>query len=155
MQDSTPPHLEFAFELRVNIAATIELGAGPDGIRRSVPIVGGTFSGPHIAGRVLPGGADWQRVEPDGLTFLDARYAIETGDGVRIEVRNRGMRHGPPAVLARISAGEPVAAGEYYFRTTPCFYPPAGKYEWMGRSVFVGACERSADLVVVRVWKVA
>jgi DNA-binding transcriptional MocR family regulator len=42
----------------------------------------------------LPGGADSQFVEPDGLTFVDARYVIETEDGIRIGVRNQGIRHG-------------------------------------------------------------
>lgn len=156
MQSSaTPPQLEFALELRVGIAPTIELGAGPFGIRRTVAITGGTFSGPGIAGHVLPGGADWQFVESDGLTCVEAQYVIETGDGVRIEVRNSGLRHGAPHVLARLAAGESVPAGEYYFRTTPRFNPPTGKYEWLRRSVFVGVGERYADLVVVRVWRVA
>jgi hypothetical protein len=153
--DATPPQLEFALELRVGIAPTIDLGAGPFGVRRTVAITGGTFSGPGIAGHVQPGGADWQFVESDGLTSVEAQYVIETDDGVLIEVRNSGLRRGAPHVLARLAAGEAVPAREYYFRTTPRFNPPIGKYEWLRRSVFVGVGERYADLVVVRVWRVA
>jgi len=120
-----------------------------------VPILGGTFSGPEIAGRVLPGGADWQLVEADGLTFVDAHYAIETDDSVRIEVRNQGIRHGPQDLMSRIAAGEVVPATDYYFRTAPRFEAPAGKYGWLNRSLFIGSGERYSDLVVVRIWKVA
>lgn len=148
------PQLEFALELRVNIGPTLEIGAGFSGMRRTVPITGGTLSGPQIAGRVLPGGADWQIVERDGLTFVDAQYVIETEDGVCIEVRNRGVRYAPEGVLARIGAGEPVPSTQYYFRTTPRFYPPHGKYDWLKRSVFIADAERYRDLVIVKVWRV-
>jgi hypothetical protein len=152
--DVLPPQLEFALELRVSIAPTLDLGSRTFGSRRTVPITGGTFTGPRIAGIVLPGGADWQFVESDGLTFVEAQYVIETGDGVRIEVHNRGVRHGPADVIARLAAGESVSPGEYYFRTTPFFSLPSRKYEWLRRSVFVGVGERYADLVIVRVWRV-
>lgn len=149
-----PPRLEFAFELRAEVGPTVELGSGSCGIRRTVAILGGTLEGPLVSARILPGGADWQFAETDALTFVDAHYAIETSDGVRIEVRNQGVRHGPPAVMERIAAGEPVPSSAYYFRTTPRFAPPNGKYEWMKRSVFVASGERHAALVIVRVWKV-
>lgn len=154
MDIPNPPRLEFAFELRAEVGATLELRPGPCGRRRTVPILGGSLEGPLLSGRVLPCGADWQFVETDGLTFVDAQYVIETKDGVRIEVRNRGVRHGPAAVMARIAAGESVPASEYYFRTTPCLYPPDGQYEWMKRSVFVASGERHASLVILLVWKV-
>jgi Protein of unknown function (DUF3237) len=151
---SSSPHLDFALELRVNIGPTLELGPSPFGIRRTVPITGGTFRGPRICGRVLAGGADWQLVQRDGLTFVDAQYVIETDDGVRIEVRNQGIRHASPEVLDRIAAGEIVPPGQYYFRTTPRFYPPDGQHEWLQRSIFLGNAERYADLVLIRVWMV-
>ena len=58
---STPPaapRLEFAMELHVQLGAPLEVGQVPRGRRRIVPIVGGTFSGPAIKGKVLGGGAD-------------------------------------------------------------------------------------------------
>ena len=85
------PRLEFALELRVNIGPVFELEWGSFGLRRTVPITGGTFRGPGISGRVLPGGADWQFVDRDGLTLVDAHYVIETADAVRIEVNNPGL----------------------------------------------------------------
>ncbi len=154
VEPTSPPQLEFVLELRVTVGASLELGPGSCGTRRTVPITGGIFSGPRISGRVLPGGADWQFVESDGVTHLEAQYVIETEDGVRIEVRNQGIRHATKEVLARIAAGESVPSSQYYFRTTPRFYPPDGQYGWLKRSVFLGSAERFADLVIVRVWAV-
>jgi hypothetical protein len=148
------PQLQFVLELNVSIGALLDLGTGSSGSRRTVAITGGTFAGPELSGRVLPGGADWQRVEEDGLTIIDARYVIETEDGVRIEVRNQGIRRGPGDLMARINAGEAVSPDAYYFRTTPRFYPPSGRYDWLRRAVFVGVGERYADRVVIRVWSV-
>ena len=149
------PRLEFALELRVSIGPVFELGWGAFGLRRTVPITGGTFRGPGISGRVLPGGADWQFVDRDGLTLVDSHYVIETADAVRIEVTNPGIRNGAQDVLDRIAAGEPVAPSQYYFRTTPRFYPPDGKYDWLKKSIFLGDAERHPELVILRVWRVA
>lgn len=154
MSPSASPQLEFVIELNVAIGALTDFGAGPSGIRRTVPITGGTFRGPLLSGRVLPGGADWQIIESDGLTYVDAHYALETDDEVRIEVHNQGIRHGPADLMDRITRGDVLAPGEYYFRTTPRFYPPSGKYEWLRRSVFIASGERFSEYVVIRVWRV-
>ena len=152
--ESLSPQLEFVLKLNVSIGPTLDLGPVAGGVRRTVPITGGTFSGPLLCGIVLPGGADWQVVDSEGVTLVDAHYAIETEDGVRIEVRNTGLRHGPAEVLERIATGERVSEHEYYFRTSPRFFPPVGRYDWLKRSVFVGSAERFSNLVVVKVWKV-
>jgi hypothetical protein len=74
----------------------IVLGESKRGERRVVPITGGTFEGPGIRGEVLPGGADWQLVRPDGVLELYARYLLRTHDGVLIQVVNRVLsRHTP------------------------------------------------------------
>jgi hypothetical protein len=150
----TSPDLEFVFELSVEIGPTIEVGKTPTGLQCNVPIIGGTFTGPRMSGRVLPGGADRQLVEESGLTVVHAQYAIETQDGFRIEIENRGVRTGSAAVLRRLAVGEVVDPKEYYFRTTPTFKSPNGPYEWLKRCVFVASCERYADHVLVKVWKV-
>ena len=151
---ASPPELDYVVELRVTIGQIMEMGTTGSRVRRFVPITGGEFAGPRLAGRVLPGGADWQALEPGGLTVVDARYVLETNDGVRIEIRNHGVRHADPAVLNRLAAGERVDPHDYYFRTTPRFVTPDGKYSWLRRSLFVGAAERFPDSVVVRVWRV-
>ena len=81
------PRLVFAFEVRAEVAAPLEIGRLPRGVRRIIPILGGTFEGPALKGRVLPG-ADWQIIQQDGFSELDTRYALETDSGELISVRN-------------------------------------------------------------------
>ena len=67
----------FAFEARVTVAPPVVVGPSVNGLRRIVPITGGTFSGPRIEGRVIPGGADWQHVRADGVLSIEARYTAQ------------------------------------------------------------------------------
>jgi hypothetical protein len=55
------PELELAMTLRVEIAGSLDIGEVGAGLRRVIPITGGSFEGPAIRGVVLPGGADWPR----------------------------------------------------------------------------------------------
>ena len=64
------PKLTLAMTLRVQVGPPMELGEVPKGRRRIIPILGGTFEGPNIRGKVLAGGADWQIVRADGLAEL-------------------------------------------------------------------------------------
>ena len=150
----TPPQLAFLFEAQVHVAAPIEMGPGPNGAHRVIPITGGIVTGPRINGIVLPGGADWQWIRPDGAAEIEARYIIETNDGARINVVNRGLRHGPPAVLQRLAAGLPVDRAEYSFRTTPVCQTAAPRYEWLTKSVFVATGERHPNHVLIQFWEV-
>jgi hypothetical protein len=148
------PTLEFAFEARVRVAPPIEGGAVPGGRRRIIPILGGAVDGPLLQASVVPGGADWQVVQPDGLTDLVARYTLQAADGTYIGVVNRGVRHGPPEVMRRLLAGEAVDPAEIYFRCTPVFEAPPGPHAWLARHVFTATGERHPDGVVIRVFVV-
>jgi hypothetical protein len=81
---------------------------------------------------------------------VEALYLLRTDDGVTIQVRNRGMRHGPEAVMQRLAAGDAVDPSEYYFRALPAITAPAGPYEWLNRSLFVCSGARMVDSV--RLW---
>lgn len=148
------PALEFAFRIRVTVAPALELGETTAGRRRIIPITGGTIDGPRLSGRVLPGGADWQIVHSDGCAELEARYTLEAQDGALISVVNRGLRHGPPEVVAKLIAGEPVDPGLYYFRCTPVFETAAPAHRWLTRSVFTATGERHPDCVEIAVYAV-
>lgn len=144
----------FAFEARVNVGAVVDLGDTPLGRRRIVPITGGTFAGPRLQGTIEAGGADWQLIRPDGVAELEARYCLRSDDNVAIAVVNRALRHGPPEVMHRLAAGEAVDAAEYYFRGSPSFQAPTGRYDWLTRAIFVADGVRQPDLVVIRVFEV-
>jgi len=145
---------ELVLEARVTVATPMEFGSTPYGRRRVIPITGGTFSGPRLNGVVVPGGADWQVIRADGVTELTALYELKTDDGTLIHVSNKGLRHGPDAVMQRLARGEAVDPASYYFRTVPVFEAPTGAYEWLNRSVFVGTGARYASEVHVRVFQV-
>ncbi len=155
-QGQTPaaPTLTFAFELRATVAAPVEVGQVPHGRRRIVAITGGTFEGPGVKGRIVPGGADWQMIQPDGFSELDTRYTIETDKGEIVYVQNRGIRHAPPDVMKRLLAGETVDPALVYFRTVPTFETSSANLQWLARSVFVGIGERYPSDVRIRFYKV-
>jgi hypothetical protein len=90
-----PPGLAFAFDARIAVAPPCSVGPTRTGERRVIAITGGTVAGPGLSGRVLPGGADFQTIEADGLTLVHARYVIKAADGALVYVENTGLRFGP------------------------------------------------------------
>ena len=138
----------------ITLAAPQELGDTPLGRRRIIGITGGKFSGERLAGRVLPGGADWQVMRSDGVADLDARYTLETNDGALIYVRNRGYRHGPADVIRKLAAGEPVDPALYYMRTSPRFETGDARYAWLNRIICVATGARRPAAVELEVFEV-
>lgn len=148
------PTLEFAFEFKVLVAAPQNFGTTTYGQRRVVPVIGGTFEGPAIRGVILPGGSDWQTVRADGTIDLEARYTLQTDDGVLILIENRGIRTGSPDVLARLAQGQEVSPAEYYMRSYALFETGDNQYGWLSHTVFVGTGMRSGNQVTIRFYKV-
>jgi hypothetical protein len=148
------PRLTFAFELRVQVGPPLVVGPVAGGTRRIVQILGGSFEGPGIKGKVVPGGADWQMIQADGFSALDTRYTLETDKGQTIYVQNAGVRHAAPDVMAKLLAGQQVDPAAVYFRTVPRFETAAADLQWLARSMFIGTGERNPSDVIIRFWKV-
>lgn len=148
------PSLRLLYRSVVDIDAPISVGRLAVGERRIINITGGSFTGPRLSGTILPGGADWQIIRPDGITAVEARYTLQTDDGALIYVDNRGVRHGPQAVMARLAAGESVDPSLYYFRTMPVFETGSAKYQWLNGIVAVAVGERHADQVIITAYEV-
>ena len=104
---------------------SLEIGDIGTGIRRVIPITGGTCEGATIRGRVLPGGADWNLARHDGIAELWARYTLQTDDGVLIGILNTGI-------------AVPQPDGSVSVQTTPQFEVAGERYAWLRRSIFVG-----------------
>ena len=149
-----PPSLQLLYTSTIEIATPLVLGDGPYGQRRIINITGGTFAGPRLSGRILPGGADWQILRTDDSAEVEARYTLETDDGALIYITNWGYRHGPKEVMERLARGEEVSPQEYYFRTTPRFETGAKEYACLNGLVCVSVGERRPDQVVLTVFEV-
>jgi steroid delta-isomerase-like uncharacterized protein len=131
------PPMELLYEIAMD-ATVHDVGLTPSGRRRIVQVTGGTFEGPRLRGRVLPGGGDWLIERPDGSRRLDVRITLETHDGDLIYATYGGVFCGPPLVMERLTRGEVVEKSEYYFRTAPLFETASEKYDWLNRVLAVG-----------------
>jgi hypothetical protein len=143
------PSFEFVYECTATLSETLLFGKTLEGTRRIIPITGGTVAGPRVRGTLLSGGFDWNLQRSDGAGSVDATYYMRTDDDVFIRITNKGVGGGgtPPA----------QASGEAFFMfTSPSFDAPAGKYEWMNTSMFVGTLGARAGVrnaVVIRVFR--
>ena len=151
---SVEPSLRFLYTSSVEVGQPMVVGSTPYGERRIIPILGGTFAGPRLSGKILSGGADWQVIRTDGAAELEARYTLQTDDGALIYVLNQGIRNGSKEVMARLAKGEKVHPSEYYFRTRPVFETGAPKYQWLHNIIAVATGERLPDEVIITVYEV-
>jgi hypothetical protein len=149
-----PPGLTYTADIRVLLGAPVVVGETHEGLRRVIPITGGSIQGPGLSGSVLAAGADYQVIRPDGYTTLDARYVVRLDDGALVYVVNTGVRFGPPAVMVRIANGEIVDPKDVYFRTTPRFETASAKYRWLTRPLFLASAARYPDHVEITVYEV-
>jgi len=142
------------FVLRLVVKPIQVVGATPGAFRRIGIVEGGTFVGERLSGEVTEGGSDWMTVRSDSATVLDVRLVLRTQEGDLIGMTYRGLRHGPPDVMARINAGEPVDPGSYYFRISPVFETASDRYGWINRLVAVGAGHREPGGPIYSVFEV-
>ena len=99
-------------------------------------------------------GSDWQTVRSDGAITLNARLVLKTKDEALIGMTYRGIRYGPPDVVARIEKGEVVDPTSYYFRINPLFETANANYDWLNRVVAVGIGHRQADGPIYSIFEV-
>jgi hypothetical protein len=142
------------FSIRCELANILDLGPAPFGHRRVVNILGGPVTGARLSGRVLPGGADWQILAADGSADIHARYTIESAAGALIQVDSKGVRHGPPEVLARLAKGEEVDPSLYYFRTVMRFETAHADTLWLNRILALAKGAREKNAVRLDVYEV-
>lgn len=147
--------LEHICDVAVKVAKPLEIGDVGTGERRIIDILGGTLSGPKFNGEVLPGGADFQIIRPNGFTILEARYAIKSQDGALVYVENNGVRFGAPEVMAKIKRGEPVDPAQVYFKSVIRFETASEKYRWMMESIFVCSGQRRPDAVELSIFRLS
>src|SRR5437762_10621108 len=145
---------KYVFTITAYIGEVTTAGEIGHGVRRIIPITGGTVKGDDINGKLCPFGADFHVIRPNELIELEAKYAFETDDGAVVYVENKGLRFGPVELLQKLKRGEPVDPTLIYCRTVPRFETGAAKYRWLMENLFIGSAARHADRVVIDVHQV-
>ncbi len=149
------PRLNLIYRMEATVGDPQDVGGISAGHRRIAPLTGGTFSGPELRGKLIPGAsADWQIILPDGTTLGDVRYTLETERGDVLYVQSQGVRHGSPLVLERLERGEDVDASEYTFRTSTKIETGTPSLDWLNKGVFVSVGGRRPGGVIYEVYLV-
>ena len=104
--------------------------------------------------QILPGGADWQLVRPDGTVEIDTRYSARTPAGEYVHFRTSGVRSGPPEILEALLRGELVDPSEYYFRVAVQLESSAPRLTVLERSIFVASAVREANRVSYTAYRI-
>jgi hypothetical protein len=156
MSDQLPdPRLRKVYRLEATLGEPVDLGDVVQGHRRIVPLSGGTFAGPEITGKLLPGAsADWQLILADGTALGDIRYTLQTDEGELLYVQSRSVRHGSAEVLARLGRSEDVDASEYTFRTSTQIETSVPNLDWLNKGVFIGVGGRRPGGVIYETYLV-
>jgi Protein of unknown function (DUF3237) len=150
------PRLTRVYRLEATLGLPLALGDGPHGHRRIVPLTGGTFTGPELRGKLLPGAsADWQTILPDRTAVGDIRYTLQTDAGELLYVQSRSVRHGSADVLARLGRGEDVDPSEYTFRTSTRIEAAGPQLDWLNKGIFISVAARRAGSVIYETYLVA
>lgn len=155
MKTLPAPELHHLCDIEVDVGRPIEVGNTSFGLRRLVPILGGTVSGPALRGRVLPGGADFQLIVSGGTeSHLDARYVIELEDGCRLFVSNRALRVTTSDAAERLLRGEAVDPSQVYFRCQPLIEAADQPWLWLNACQILGTGQRLPDKVLLSFYRV-
>ena len=83
-------NVEKVMSLNVELGDARIVGQTGNGLLTIIPIVGGTFEGPLLKGKVCNGGADWNTKISETLSHVHAKYWIETDDRAVISIENEG-----------------------------------------------------------------
>jgi Protein of unknown function (DUF3237) len=149
------PRFTRVFRLVATLGEPLDVGGTPSGRRRVVALTDGSFEGPELSGRLVPGAsADWQLVLEDGTAVADLRYTLETATGALLYVQGHGVRHGSTEVLARLARGEDVDASDYTFRVSVRIETGDPELDWLNKGVFVCVGGRQPGKVIYETYLV-
>lgn len=123
------------------------IGETPFGHRITYIVGEGTFDGPRLKGRILPGGGDWLLKGCSGLSHLDVRKTFETHDGALIHVAYTGLYRFCEQVTSQIDAGASSDFGDTIFQIQVRFETGDARYAWLNETLAVGEGKETRDRV--------
>ena len=97
----------------------------------------GSFEGPRLKGKLLPGSGDAALVDSDGVLRLDLRITFQTDDGAHIYLEGNGVWRSDPTRPSR-PEGEPADYGDMYIMAAPRFETGDERYKWLNEIVWRG-----------------
>lgn len=113
------------------------IGPTPEGFKMHTYITGGEVSGPDIVGKILPEGADWFTLRPDGIGLLNVRTTIKTNDGALIYLRYRGITDMGPEAYNELIEGK-AKKQVFHVRINPILLTAHSDYLWLNRLFLLG-----------------
>ena len=120
-----------------------------------MPLTGGTFTGPGLNGKLLSGAsADWQLVLPDGTSFGDIRYTLQTDGRDLLYVQSRSVRHGSAEVLHASGAVRASMPASTPSAPRPKSRPPPPQLDWLNKGVFISVGARQTTGVIYETYLV-
>ncbi len=144
---------EFLLTYRAELKAPVEVGSVPYGNRLFFEITGGTFEGPRLRGKILPGGGDWLLLDAQGVARLDVRGVFATDDGARIYVQYPGVIVFNEKTQAALAGGSATQYGDTHWVTQPRFETGDPRYAWLNTLVAVGEGHAVPNAVEYRVYE--
>jgi Protein of unknown function (DUF3237) len=131
-------------EYEMTYVETIDGPLGPTtgsplGERLCWQIPTATLRGPRINATLATPGTDWIRVGIDGVRRQDLRAQLTTDDGELILFRYDLAVIRSNALLSdALVSGAATTFDDQYMRIAPQFEVGAGRYAWLGESLFLG-----------------
>ena len=145
--------LDFMMDMTIDYQVRV-VGPGPFGTRQLFEVRGGEFSGPRLAGKVLPSGGDWMLMGQDGVGRLDVRIMLETVDEALIYMQFTGVLEVNDLVIAAASGEREPEFEDAYFVMQPRFETGDGRYAWLNRSVGLSEGKVGQNRAWYRVYRV-
>ena len=137
------PWVRRACVIRADLGPALEFATGNGKVRAMFPIEGGVARGAGWSARILPGGADFAVLLPDGTYEIEARYCLELDDGTPIMITNAGRM-------------VPQPDGSYAGRTRAVLEVADGPHRALGDAVYFGTALAEAGdeaHVYIELWE--
>jgi hypothetical protein len=134
--------IELAYEMTYTEEIDGPLGptvGAPLGERLCWQVVRAALRGPRIDATLAMPGTDWIRLGSDGIRRQDVRAQFVTDDDDLVLFRyDVALIRSSERFLAALQASEATRFEDQYMRIVPEFEVGAGRYAWLGQSIFIG-----------------